>query len=81
MRLGWIGWEEWELRSRVHTWGVHTQGGGVQCAHLGSAQSGGVTVQCTEQGAHTWGVSCEARSANQPNLPLPNMQLRLRGST
>ena len=43
------------------------------CAHLGSAQGGG--CQCAQRSgcAH---MGYEARSANQPNLPLPNMQLR-----
>ena len=27
--IGGIGWEEWELRSKVHTWGVNAQSGWV----------------------------------------------------
>ena len=60
VRLGWIGWEEWELRSRVHTWGAHTQGGGVvhrTVCTSGSTQSVTVGCHCAQSRMHTHG--CE----------------------
>ena len=59
-------------------WGCGAQ----NCVHeLGLRRVSLWGVSVHRAGCTHMGVSCEARSANQPYLPLPNMQLRLDIST